>query len=727
MEQALVMHAGSSTVLAGLAGEALPSVEFETVVGRPRHQGVMVGMGQKDSYVGAEAGGRRRGPRRELELELQRRQVQKSRADEQAQVKAMAWSIPPDEPKNKSKGKKDAMRERDRDRERSLDFSEPPISECADRDKAESFKASTKLRISPRQKSDDRFSSRYSEYIRPLSASPPTVDHCYSTMNTSISACSSVRACSVLRFKEREEEGGGGGGAYWSYNRRADDSAPPPEPTPVLPQRDAVAMKMPMGGAAPPVPPRAPLRPPPRALFAHAQAALMPEVQPMMMAMSAPPPPPVLAMCAAPPAPPPAPTFRRAICAAAPSALSAPPSAPMLRALRMSDDRASRMSAYRISEIAMTEQASPFTASLMDADAQFSFGAPGMPAAAAPATGLFGPGASGVFGCKSLPPPLPPQPPAGGPPLPPSPIGAAAATPNLMQNLSKCLRPRYSSIAPEAPPAPQQPSSVSRNLPGDSSDDLSDDSKRGPSIGAKTFTGKSMRSVLGRMSSSMSAGPTQLSKPAPTSLFGAAAATGAGAPAPTSLFGSAATGAGAPAPTPLFGAVAATGAGAPAPTFSFGAAAATGAGAPAPTPLFGSAATGATFGKPAAAATATGAGAGAGWPFFGVTAPDAKTAAPTQQLQSLSSSVPHAACFGGFGTFSFGGAAERASSVSSARPAGFESLLAVSLPFAAAPPPPPTQPPPPLKEALVASALINATYVCVLYCNTVLVISHTLF
>ena len=32
-------------------GEAAPRILVETVCGRPRHRGVMVGMGQKDSYV----------------------------------------------------------------------------------------------------------------------------------------------------------------------------------------------------------------------------------------------------------------------------------------------------------------------------------------------------------------------------------------------------------------------------------------------------------------------------------------------------------------------------------------------------------------------------------------------------------------------------------------------------------------------------------------------------
>lgn len=40
---------------AGFAGDDAPLSVFRSVVGRPRHQGVMVGMGQKDSYIGDEA------------------------------------------------------------------------------------------------------------------------------------------------------------------------------------------------------------------------------------------------------------------------------------------------------------------------------------------------------------------------------------------------------------------------------------------------------------------------------------------------------------------------------------------------------------------------------------------------------------------------------------------------------------------------------------------------
>ena len=44
---ALVVDNGSGMCKAGFAGDDAPRAVFPSIVGRPRHQGVMVGMGQK--------------------------------------------------------------------------------------------------------------------------------------------------------------------------------------------------------------------------------------------------------------------------------------------------------------------------------------------------------------------------------------------------------------------------------------------------------------------------------------------------------------------------------------------------------------------------------------------------------------------------------------------------------------------------------------------------------
>ena len=57
---ALVIDNGSGMCKAGFAGDDAPRAVFPSIVGRPRHQGVMVGMGQKVNFKGFNALGERR-------------------------------------------------------------------------------------------------------------------------------------------------------------------------------------------------------------------------------------------------------------------------------------------------------------------------------------------------------------------------------------------------------------------------------------------------------------------------------------------------------------------------------------------------------------------------------------------------------------------------------------------------------------------------------------------
>jgi actin-related protein len=53
--QALVVDNGSGMCKAGFAGDDAPRAVFPSIVGRLKQKSIMVGMGDKDAYIGDEA------------------------------------------------------------------------------------------------------------------------------------------------------------------------------------------------------------------------------------------------------------------------------------------------------------------------------------------------------------------------------------------------------------------------------------------------------------------------------------------------------------------------------------------------------------------------------------------------------------------------------------------------------------------------------------------------
>jgi actin-related protein len=51
----VVIDNGSGSLKAGFAGDDAPRAVFSTVVGRPKVPGIMVGLDDKEVYVGSEA------------------------------------------------------------------------------------------------------------------------------------------------------------------------------------------------------------------------------------------------------------------------------------------------------------------------------------------------------------------------------------------------------------------------------------------------------------------------------------------------------------------------------------------------------------------------------------------------------------------------------------------------------------------------------------------------
>ncbi|TDH69765.1 hypothetical protein CCR75_002358 [Bremia lactucae] len=57
--QAVIIDNGSGMCKAGFAGDDAPRAVFPSIVGRPKHLGIMIGMNQKEAYIGDEAQAKR--------------------------------------------------------------------------------------------------------------------------------------------------------------------------------------------------------------------------------------------------------------------------------------------------------------------------------------------------------------------------------------------------------------------------------------------------------------------------------------------------------------------------------------------------------------------------------------------------------------------------------------------------------------------------------------------
>ncbi len=54
-DNALVLDIGSFNIKAGFSGDHTPKLISQTVIGYPKHPGIMIGMDQKDFYTGNDA------------------------------------------------------------------------------------------------------------------------------------------------------------------------------------------------------------------------------------------------------------------------------------------------------------------------------------------------------------------------------------------------------------------------------------------------------------------------------------------------------------------------------------------------------------------------------------------------------------------------------------------------------------------------------------------------